>query len=271
MISFSVLISLYAKERLDFLRQSLNSVFNQTLPPTEVILIEDGPLTKELYKVLDEFKESHSELKIVPLSVNGGLGKALNEGLNHCSNELVVRMDTDDICFPDRFEKQIKFMESNPDIDISSAWLEEFEGEITNIKSIKKVPSTHKEVSLYIKSRNPLNHPAVVFKKSSVMKAGGYQHFPLFEDWYLWARMFKAGAKFANIQEPLLHFRTSPEMFKRRGGFKYAIYSAKFQWTLHKLGLISAFSSIKSSIVRGLVYTLPNNLRRLVYSKLLRS
>lgn len=268
---FSVLMSLYYKERPDYLRQSLDSVFNQTLPPDEVIMVEDGPLTDELYRVLDEYGSIHPELKRIPLPVNGGLGKALNEGLKHCSHELVARMDTDDVCFPNRFEQQIRFMQANPQIDISSAWLAEFQNDITDVKSIKKVPETHKEIACYIKSRNPLNHPCVIFHKTAVENVGGYKHFPLFEDWYLWARMMKNGAVFANLQTSLLYFRTSPEMFMRRGGFKYAKDSALFQWTLHKLGLISSINALKASIMRGMVYILPNNIRALIYSKLLRS
>lgn len=271
MISFSVLMSLYAKERPQFLRQSLYSIFNQSLSPTEIVLVEDGPLTKELYDVLDEFKESHSELKIISLPVNGGLGKALNEGLKHCSHELVARMDTDDICFPERFEKQVSFMNENPDIDISGSWIEEFEGNVENKVSVRKVPSSHEEIANFIRKRNPLNHPAVIFRKSAVMHAGGYKHFPLFEDWYLWARMIVNGCRFANIPESLLHFRTSSDMMKRRGGLKYAKDSFRFQNELHRLGLISKFDAIKNGILRGLVYIMPNKLRSLVYSKALRS
>lgn len=270
-MNFSVLMSVYIKEQPDYLHQSLYSVFNQTLPPNEVVLVEDGPLDYELNAVIDEYTKRHPELKIVKLARNNGLGIALNEGLKHCSNNLVVRMDTDDICTPDRFEKQVKYMSDNPDIDISSAWLEEFEGDISNVKSIKKVPSTHEEISSYIKSRNPLNHPSVIFRKTSVENTGGYQHYPLFEDYYLWARMFASGAKFGNIQECLLHFRTSPEMFKRRGGIKYAKTCVRFQWTLHELGIISTFSAIKASLLRGAVYLMPNAIRKAIYSKLLRS
>lgn len=270
-MSLSVLMSLYYKERPDHLRQSLHSVFSQTIRADEIVLVEDGPLTPELYSIVTEYSAQFTELKVVPLPVNGGLGDALNEGLKHCSNELVVRMDTDDICRPNRFEKQLKFMDENPDIDISSAWLEEFEGDISNIKSIKKVPASHEEISQYIKTRNPLNHPCVIFRKKAVEDAGNYQHFPLFEDWYLWARMFKNGSKFANINEPLLYFRTSPDMYKRRGGFKYAKDSAKFQWTLYKLGIISKPSAIKAGLLRGTVYLMPNCLRTFIYSKLLRS
>lgn len=270
-MSFSVLMSLYIRERPEFLCQSFDSIFLQSLRANEIILVEDGPLTDELYNILDEYKSNHHELKSIKLPANSGLGEALNEGLKHCSHELVIRMDTDDICFPDRFEKQIEFMTKHPEVDISSAWLEEFEGDVTNVKTIKKVPASHSEIKTYIKTRNPLNHPAVIFRKSAVERAGGYKHFPLFEDWYLWARMIQCGARFANIQECLLHFRTSSDMFKRRGGMKYAIDSAKFQWTLHKIGLISSYCAIKASLLRGGVYIMPNFMRRWIYSKLLRS
>ena len=162
-------------------------------------------------------------------------------------------------------------MEEHPSVDIISSWLEEFECDVSHIKSIKKVPASHKEIAQYIKSRNPLNHPAVMFRKSAVEKAGGYLHFPLFEDYYLWARMMKDGATFANIQEPLLHFRTSPDMFRRRGGWNYAKDCVKFQWMLHKLGIISSFAAIKSSILRGGVYMMPNAIRAIIYSKVLRN
>lgn len=270
-MSFSVLMSLYAKERPCFLRQSLDSVFNQKLKADEVILVEDGPLTEELYAIVEEYAMSHSELKVVPLSINGGLGHALNEGLKHCSNDLIARMDTDDIAKPDRFRKQVNFMESNPEIDICSSWLQEFENDPENTLDIKKVPSSHEDIAHYIVSRNPLNHPSVMFKKQSVIDAGGYLPFPLFEDYYLWVRMMVNGSKFANIPECLVNFRVSPDMYKRRGGFKYAKDSAKFQWTLHKLGLTSALTAIKASIIRGGVYILPNSLRAFIYSKFLRS
>ena len=270
-MSFSVLMSVYLNEQPLYLRQSLNSIFNQTFEPDEVVIVEDGPLSNELYAILDEFQFAHPQIIRVKLSQNGGLGNALNEGLKYCSHELVVRMDTDDICFPDRFEKQIEFMTKHPEVDISSAWLEEFEGDVTNVKTIKKVPALHSEIKTYIKTRNPLNHPAVIFRKSAVERAGGYKHFPLFEDWYLWARMMQSGARFANIQECLLHFRTSSDMFKRRGGMKYAIDSAKFQWRLHKIGLISSYSAIRAIFLIGGVYIMPNFMRRWIYSKLLRS
>lgn len=270
-IPYSVLMSLYYKEQPDYLTQSLESVFNQTLAPDEVVLVEDGPLTEELYRILDKFQNEYPNLKRLPQSINRGLGKALNEGLKHCSNDLVARMDTDDICFPDRFEKQIRFMIDHPEIDVSGSWIEEFEGNPENIVSIRRVPTEHKDISKYIKKRSPLNHPSVIFRKAAVIKAGNYLSFPLFEDWYLWARMMVNGCVFANISECLLHFRVSPDMMKRRGGLKYAKSSFKLQRELHNLGLISKIQAYKNGIIRGIVYLMPNRLRSIVYSTFLRS
>lgn len=132
MQSFSVLLSLYHKESPLFLHQSLASIFTQTLLSTEVVLVEDGPLTDELYAVVKEFANCHSELKVISLSTNQGLGKALNEGLRHCSYDLVARMDTDDIAKPDRFEKQLAIFLEHPEIDVVGAWIDEFEGRVSN-------------------------------------------------------------------------------------------------------------------------------------------
>ena len=143
MISFSVLLSVYYKESPIYLSQALYSVIKQSIPPTEIILVEDGKLPKTLEKVISQFKKKTSTIKIVQLPYNQGLGKALNEGLKHCTYDIVARMDTDDIAKLDRFEKQIKIFEKYPDIDICSAWIEEFENDTNNILSIKKLPERH--------------------------------------------------------------------------------------------------------------------------------
>lgn len=270
-MKFSVLISVYSKEKPLNLRQSLDSIFDQTRHADEVVLVEDGPLTPELYAVLDEFSSLHPEMKRIPLAKNSGLGHALDIGITHCSHELIARMDSDDICHKNRFEKQVRLMEENPDIDICGTWLQEFEDDISNFGVIKKVPSTHREISQYIKTRNPLNHPTVIFRKHAIVDAGGYQQFPLFEDYYLWARMMVTGSKFANIPECLVFFRVSSQLYKRRGGLRYAKDSVLFQRALYNLGLISPFSAIKSSIIRSIIYLLPNTLRTFVYKNFLRN
>lgn len=267
---FSVLLSLYAKESPVFLKQSLDSVFTQTLFPTEVVLVEDGPLTDELKAVVLDYKHRYSNLKVVILEHNQGLGKALNEGLKYCSYDLVARMDTDDIAKPDRFQKQYDLFQKHPEIDVCGSWIDEFEGNIDHVISTRQLPETHKEITTYAKSRNPINHPVVMFKKKSVLAAGGYQHFPLFEDYYLWARMLMNGAKFYNIQEALLYFRFSPNMFKRRGGWKYAMKEVSFEKFLLDINMISKARFVMNILIRIPMRIMPNSLRSWLYANLLR-
>lgn len=267
---FSVLLSLYKKEHPSQLRQSLNSLFSQTLPPNEIILVKDGPLTAELDAVVSDYAARYSILKVVPLPQNQGLGKALNEGLKHCSYDLVARMDTDDIAKPERFERQIKVFEEHPELDLVGAWIDEFEGTPQHVLSVRRVPETSAQILAYCKSRCPVNHPVVMFRKSAVQVAGGYQHFPLFEDYYLWVRMLKNGAKFYNIQESLLFFRTSPDMFKRRGGLKYAMDELRFQNMMRKIGMIDWKRFIMNVAIRFPARIIPNSLRGFLYKKIMR-
>lgn len=269
-MKFSVLISLYYKENPDFLRQSLDSVFNQTLPPSEVILVEDGPLTTELYSVVSEYEHRYPTLHIIKLPQNGGLGKALNEGLKHCNFDLVVRMDTDDICFPDRFMKQVNFMVNHPEIGICSAWVEEFKDDINNVVSIRRIPEKSEELYEYGKKRCPINHPAAIFRKSVVLSCGGYRHFKMIEDYYLWVQMMVKGVMFWNIQECLLHFRTTDDMYKRRGGWNLAINEFKLQYIMYKTKYISFFSFIINAIPKFIIRIAPNPVRKLIYENLLR-
>lgn len=269
-MKFSVLLSLYYKESALFLHESLTSVFNQTVRPAEIVLVEDGPLTPELYSVLSEFSINHPEIKRVSLERNSGLGVALNEGLRHCTCDLVARMDSDDISKPERFERQAEFMAEHPDIAVCGSWIDEFIGSTDNVVSQRRLPETSAEIAEFGRKRNPMNHPTVMFRKSAVEAAGGYEHFPLFEDYWLWARMLKAGYRFYNIQESLLWFRTSADVYRRRGGWRYAMTELKFQNSLRKLGCISCADIIINGSARFAVRLLPNSIRKTLYAKLAR-
>ncbi len=265
---FSVLLSLYYKESPIALQQSLDSIYNQTLLPNEVVIVKDGPLTNELDEVLDKYKYRYSNIKIVPLSKNQGLGKALNEGLKHCSHELIARMDTDDIAKQNRFEKQVEVFKKHPEIDICSAWIEEFEDIPTNILSIKKLPEYHSDILKYAKHRSPINHPVAMYKKKSVLEVGGYSGFP--EDYCLWIKLLMNGNTFYNIQESLLLFRFSTDMIKRRGGWAYAKSDIESQLNFYKMGFIKIPTLIYNIFIRSLVRLIPNNVRTLVYKRMLR-
>ena len=269
-LNFSVLISVYQKEQPAYLQQSLESIFTQTLLPNEVVLVKDGPLTTELDQVVEAYRQKHPELKVIPLPQNQGLGKALNEGLKNCSYDIVARMDTDDIAKPNRFEKQIKVLREHPDISVVSSWIDEFVDNPKHVISTRKLPETPDELYEYGKKRSPVNHPVVMFRKQAVLDSGSYIHYPLLEDYYLWARMMVNGVKFYNIQESLLYFRASLDMFRRRGGWGYALTEARLQFLFVGIGYISLGRFFKNIIGRFVVRLIPNGLRGWIYRKLLR-
>jgi len=265
---FSVLLSVYHKENPEYLKLSLDSILNQTVSPSEIILVKDGPLTEELEKTIAIYLNKTSTLKVVPLDKNQGLGKALNEGLKHCSHKLIARMDTDDIAKPNRFEEQLKVFDRIPNLDICSSWIEEFENTTDNVITIKKLPEKHIDIAKYAKHRCPINHPAAMYKKEAVIKVGGYSGFP--EDYCLWIKMLKNGSQFYNIPKSLLYFRFSREVIKRRGGWSYAKEDIKTQTYFFKIGYINLLTYIYNLIIRITVRIIPSNIRTIVYQKGLR-
>lgn len=267
--NFSVLLSVYRKEQPSYLSESLASVFAQTVPPNEVVLVKDGPLTAGLEVVISRFVSEHKELKVVSLPENVGLGRALNEGLRHCSYELVARMDSDDICKPERFEKQLAIFADNPLLDICSSWIDEFEDKKECIISVKRLPEHHKQILSFAKKRCPVNHVAVMYKRNRVLKLGGYHGFP--EDYYLWVKMILNNYIFYNIQESLVWVRFSPDVLKRRGGWRYACDDIRAQWNFYRSGFLNILELVQNVLIRGTVRLMPNRLRVWTYRHLLRS
>ena len=168
MKEFSVLISVYAREQSDYLRSALHSVFEQTVPPTEVVLVEDGPLTTELEAVITDFCEKYNTLKIVKLAKNMGLGNALNIGLSACTYDLVARMDSDDLSLPNRFEAQLKVFEENPEVSVVGGWISEFDNDPQSIISYRKLPQTDRELRRMCQLKNPLNHGSIKTKTDNL-------------------------------------------------------------------------------------------------------
>jgi len=266
---FSVLLSIYHKEKPDYFDIALESIVNQSRKPDEIVLVEDGRLTEELYAHIDRWQERLGDmLRVVKLEENVGLGEALNVGLGVCRRDWVARMDTDDIAVPDRFEKQLSFIQSHPDIDILGSWICEFESDPEKCDRIRKVPSSHPEIAHFAKYRNPLNHVTVIFKKEAVLDAGGYQPMHGFEDYYLWMRMLSAGKQFANLPEVLVKARAGQEMIRRRQGLGYAMEEWRLQKAAHALGFWSGAEVARNIFVRVLPRLLPLSITQKVYNAL---
>lgn len=271
--NYSVLMSVYHKEDKESFKKSLDSVFSQTICCDEFVLVEDGPLTEELNSLIDSYKKKYGKmLKIIKLKENVGLGLALQKGVLECSNELIARFDSDDISVNDRCEKQLNEFILDKNLDIVGSNHIEFIDDIANKKtySYKNLPITDSEIKKYARKRNPFSHSAVMFKKSSVLKAGNYKSYYYVEDYDLWVRMIKNGCKCRNIDEYLSYVKVSEDLYKRRGGLKYLKSLMKFKNEQLKTGFYSFGDYIVSSGAHIIVCLLPGFIRKRVYNNLLR-
>jgi glycosyltransferase involved in cell wall biosynthesis len=214
-IKFSVLLSIYKKEKPEYLRLALTSIWTQTLKPDEIVIVKDGKLTDELDTVLLEFAKD-KPVKFVINEQNRGLSYSLNKGLSACSYNLVARMDTDDICFPERFEKQIKFFTENSNIDIVGSYAVKIDKKGTELGLMKK-PVENRDIHKYIWT-NPFIHPTVMFRKDKILLSGGYNPNSgiRMDDYELWFRCAKNKLTFANLPFPLLYYRFFDESIKKR-------------------------------------------------------
>ena len=267
----SVLMSVYKNDIAQNVKTAVESIINQTYRPSQVVIVVDGPVPDETTKTLEELKELYSEVEIYPLEQNVGLGNALKEGMTHCVNEIVARMDSDDIAVEDRFEKQIKKFEEDCELSIVGSNIAEFIGDKDNVVSIRSVPENHDDICKYLKKRCPFNHMTVMFKKSEVEKAGGYLHWFYNEDSYLWARMYLAGCKFANIPENLVYARINEATFQRRGGYKYYKSERDLFKFMYKNKIIGWGEYQKAKAIRFVIQVLmPNSVRKYVFLKMMR-
>lgn len=271
MRKYSVLMSVYNKEKPEYLCLSINSILNQTIPPDEFIIVKDGSLSLELESILKGYSMSNSIFNVIGYKENKGLGYALNYGLNYCRNELVARMDSDDIARHDRCEKQLKEFEKNSSLEIIGGDIAEFTDSPNNIVAYRKVPTNDSEIKEYMKTRCPLNHMTVMFKKNAVIKAGNYQDWFWNEDYYLWIRMMKQGCIFANTGDVLVDVRVDDDMYLRRGGKKYfdsEIGLQKYMLKNHIIGYKTYIKNVGKRIIVQIL--LPNRVRGWVFRKFAR-
>lgn len=267
---YSVLMSVYEKERAAFFRESIRSMLKQSVPPDDFVIVCDGPLTEELNEVLGEFVQTHPELfQIVRLEKNRGLGEALREGISVCKNELIARMDSDDISVLDRCRLQLEVFETR-EVELVGGNITEFTDAVSNRGAVRRVPESDEEIRRFAKRRNPFNHPSVMFQKSAVLRAGNYEDCKGFEDYYLWARMLKCGMRGYNIQETLVYMRTDAGMYERRGSFSYAALGIRARWKIYRIGYSGFTDFLVSGLGQLAMSLVPLRMRTYFYSRFLR-
>lgn len=268
-MAFSVLMSVYMKEKPEYLSQALDSVIHQTLQPDEIVVIEDGPLTDELKDVIRQKKEIYPNFIIYQFEKNVQLGRALAKGVELCQYELIARMDSDDIAVEDRFEIQYNYMQSHPKVAVCGGWIEEF-SENGTYQKLKVMPEGMKAIRKYARYRNPLNHVTVMFRKQAVLSANSYRHFPFMEDYDLWLRMLNADYQLANLPVVMVKVRVEDAVYNRRGGIAYCKKFLQLRKIQKEMGLLNGLEYIWA-VVGTMVMTLqPDSLRKYICQKILR-
>lgn len=259
---FSVLMSVYHSDVPEQLDAAISSVVNQTWPPDEIVLVEDGPITESLASVVNKWTDKFPELfRIVALPTNVGLGAALKAGMERCSHEIIARMDADDISMPNRFEEQFSFLNDHPEIDVVGSWVKVFDGDPNKILFETHKPTTHEEISELAKFRSPVMHGGCMYRRSGVWSAGGYSGDYLgMEDYHLWVRMLLNGSRMANIPKFLYKNRRNTMLGKRRRGLYRVRVQISLQREFLRIGFISRSRFAYNIILRTIVSILPYGL-----------
>ena len=269
-MKYSVLITVYDKDNPKYFEQALKSMINQSVKPSEIVIVKDGKINHNLSKVINDNKKIFKKIVEVDLSKNVGLGLALNEGIKKCKYNLIARMDSDDISFLDRCEKQLEKFEQNKNLDIVGCPVLEFKDDIASIVGKRKVPLTNEEIYKYARRRDPFNHPTVMYKKDSVLAVGGYGNYRKNQDTDLWIKMLHNKCQCANCEEYLLYFRFDDNTYKKRKSWTNTKLLIKIRWNAYKIGFCSFFDFLSVMIIQLGIFIMPLSFQKFVYRKFLR-
>lgn len=269
--SISVLMSVYKNDNPGFLREAIKSMIEQSYAPDEFVIVEDGPLPEAIRNVLDEYQRKYEGLFYrIKLENNQGLGIALGIGVKHCKNNLIARMDSDDLACSNRLELQITEFLNDPSLELVGGMIEEFYDSPEKIAAKRTVPLVQNEIYKRVKTRTPFNHVTVMFKKSAVLSVGNYPKVRFAQDYYLWIEMIHAKCHMKNIEDTLVLVRTGSDMFKRRGGKQYYLLEKELQNKMYQYGMINNVERVRNLIIRRTVRCLGTGGRKFIYATFLR-
>lgn len=271
MMEYSVLTTLYKNDNPEFLKQSIESMLKQSILTNDYIIVADGPLTPELDSILETYAKKYSFFRLVRLKENGGLGVALRRGVEECKNDLIARLDSDDISVRNRCELQLKEFELDSELAIVGSDMYEFDEDPSKVKDIKKMPVSTEQIYQYGKRRNPFNHSSVMYKKSVIKSVGSYSTRRRSQDVELWSKVIFAGHKCKNINKPLVYFRTDgANRVKRKKKWSnvksdLAVYKANY-----KMGYASFFDYLYICLYQMTFYIMPEKMASYLYTRLFR-
>lgn len=267
--AFSLLISVYHRDNSDHLLRALRSCVEfQTLLPAQIVLVKDGPLPLELERAIKDFSDEHrsTPLKIVALSRNQGLAAALNAGLGEVTQPFAARMDADDVCLPDRFERQWRLIQER-DLDLVGAGMIEFNSDDTVTGAVRLPPVTQQRIRAHARTHNPFNHPTMMYRVAAVQAVGGYQEMGSMEDYWLVVRLLAGDARVDNIVDPLVKYRVGAGSYKRRGGLAVLFTEWRLQREMLRINFITLPEFVRNCLVKGAYRLLPAGFKKVLFAK----
>lgn len=267
---FSVLMSVYKNEKPSYLDKALESIENQSVRPSEIVLVEDGPISAELKNVILKHQNRIGKtFKDISSKKNQGLGASLRLGTNYVSTNWIARMDSDDISVANRFELQLEEIIKQPNLAVVGGQVKEFAGNEGNIVGSRRVPTTYNEIKKFMKLRSPFNHPTVMINKEKLNKIGGYIPYGNLEDYYLWSRIISKNYLVCNLNEALVYMRVDDGMYKRRGKLSNIVFLYKLRRYMNKNYIISTKEEYIGDFLMTLIIIVPNCLRKIIYTNFL--
>jgi glycosyltransferase involved in cell wall biosynthesis len=268
-LDFSLLLPVYAGDRAEYLRAAFtSSVQEQTRRPSEVVVVIDGQIPDELRSMIDSLiAASPVPARTVVLPENRGLAEALTVGLAACTHEVVARMDADDVSLPGRFERQAAALADG--LDLVGTGMFEFSTDNGAVLGRRVPPVGSDRIAKYARFHDPFNHPTVMYRKSAVARAGGYEDLGLMEDYWLFARMLHSGVRADNLPEPLLMYRVSDGAYARRGGLSQLRAEVRLQRRFRRMRFTTRTQALRNLAVRGGYRLIPEAVRRVMYRRLI--
>lgn len=271
MENYSVLMSVYHRENPKEFFGSIRSMLDQTVPTNDFVVVCDGPLTEELDGILDGFvRENPGIFQIVRLAENVGIGKAANIGLQYCKNDLVAKMDADDLSVPERCEEQLKRFEACPELTVLGGHIEEFSDNPEAPFAVRKVPVTNEEIRTFARRRQPFNNMTVMYRRNAVLAVGGYRDFRRSEDFDLYLRLLQANYYCENLDQVLVKARVNEGAFDRRGSWATLKGCAQSRWNSYRMGYASLTDVAYCVAGEAVIMVSPLGLKKFIYSKFLR-
>ena len=267
-LNVTIVMSVYNGDEEQQLEEAVQSLLCQTIMPNEIVVVRDGPVSESIQKRINSYKKD-TRFKVIELEKNHGSARARQAGIEASTNQIIALMDADDICVVDRLEIQLTALEKSG-CDVIGGQIEEFDVKIGDLGRRRVVPSSHEEIMMFSKWRNPITNVTLMFKKEAFFKSGGYADTRLSEDWDFILKVIAAGFSVNNVSDTLVYVRSGDNMIARRRRLTQVFTEIKLFWRMYNTGNMQFFPAFANTIIRLVLRALPRPVTTFLYTTVLR-